>query len=86
MVAGDSQDRLGDVYHPDFSDGRATYFDVYAVNTLQAGSISISSVAAREVAWRMSLESLSRSIPIAGSINIHAYHSELHQHPLFFRR
>ena len=50
MFGGDSQDRPGDVYHPDFSDGRATYFDVSVVNTLQLGSISISSVAAGEVA------------------------------------
>ena len=50
MVGGDSQDRPCDVYSLDFSDLRTTYFDVSQVNTLLAGIISISSVAAGEVA------------------------------------
>ena len=33
-VCNDSQNRLGDVYHPDFSDGQATYFVITVANTL----------------------------------------------------
>ena len=32
---GDHQDRPGDIFHPDFQDGRPAYFDVTVRNTLQ---------------------------------------------------
>lgn len=48
-ICGDSLDRPGDIFHWDFNDGRATYFDVSVTNTLQPGSISLASNAAGEV-------------------------------------
>ncbi len=48
-ICGDSQDRPGDIFHPDFTDGRPTYFDVSVTNTLQSGSIAIASIAAGSV-------------------------------------
>ena len=45
-----THDRLGDVCHRDFFNGRVTYFDVSVVNTFQACSVNISFVATGEVA------------------------------------
>ena len=33
-ISGDSSDRPGDIYHPDFSDGKLTYFDLSVCNSL----------------------------------------------------
>lgn len=37
---GDSQTRPGDVFHPDYSDGRPTFFDLSVRNTLQLATIN----------------------------------------------
>ena len=34
-LCGDSNARLGDVYHPDFERGRPTYFDITVKNSFQ---------------------------------------------------
>ena len=39
----ESHQRPGDVLHPDFKDGKPTYFDVSVVNPLQPGNINDSS-------------------------------------------
>lgn len=43
-----STDRPGDIYHPDYTDGRQTYFDLSVTNTLQPGTINSSSNIAGE--------------------------------------
>ena len=42
--AGDHQDRPGDIFHPDFRDGRAAYFDVTVRNTLQPAFLAEAAV------------------------------------------
>ncbi len=42
-IFGDSQDKSGDVYHPDFAEGKPTYFDLSVSNTLQPSTINKSS-------------------------------------------
>lgn len=42
-ISGDCRDRPGDVYHPDFSEGKPTFFDISVRSSLQASSISQSS-------------------------------------------
>lgn len=39
-ISGDSHDRPGDIYHPDFANGRPTYFDISIANSLQPSKIS----------------------------------------------
>ncbi len=55
-ISGDSQDRPGDILHPNFVDGRATFFDVSVTSTLQPGNLnralSNAGVAAREAEMR----------------------------------
>ena len=36
--------RPGDIFHPDFADGRPTYFDISVRNTLQPGNLNHASV------------------------------------------
>ena len=45
-VSGDNQSRPGDLYHPDFCQGRPAFFDVSVRNTLSPSIISHSSVSA----------------------------------------
>lgn len=40
-IFGDSQDRPGDIFHPDFMDSMPTYFDVSVCNTLQSSCTSL---------------------------------------------
>ena len=40
----ESGDRPGDIYHPDFADGRSSYFDISVRNSLQPGNLNRSSV------------------------------------------
>ena len=39
-VSGDSGTRPGDIYHPDFDNGRPTFFDVSICSSLQPGNIT----------------------------------------------
>ena len=39
-IWGDNRDRPGDIFHPDFDDGRPTYFDISARHTLQPGNLN----------------------------------------------
>lgn len=48
-IQGDSQDRPGDIFHPDFSSGNPTYFDVSIRNTLQSSRFHVSSTSAGAV-------------------------------------
>ncbi len=50
MVIGDIQIRPGDVFHPDFSDGRPTYFDISVRHTMQSSSINVASMTAGSAA------------------------------------
>ena len=43
-IWGDSRDRPGDIFHPDFDDGRPTYFDISVRHTLQPGNLNRASV------------------------------------------
>ena len=45
-VAGDSQRRPGDVHHPDFLDGRPTFFDISVRNSLQPNHLNEASTSA----------------------------------------
>ena len=44
--SGNSQSRPGDIYHPDYTDGKPTFFDVSVRNTLQASTINHASTTA----------------------------------------
>ena len=48
----DSRQRPGDIFHPDFHDGKPTYFDISVVNPLQPGSINEASRSAGVAAAR----------------------------------
>ena len=39
-IWGDNRDRPGDIFHPDFDDGRPTYFDISVRHTLQPGNLN----------------------------------------------
>ena len=43
-IWGESGDHPGDIYHPDFANGRSAYFDISVRNTLQPGNLNRSSV------------------------------------------
>ena len=45
-ITGDCHDRPGDIYHPDFSNGKPSFFDISVRSSLQASSISQSSITA----------------------------------------
>ena len=45
-ISGDTQIRPGDIYHPDFSHGQPTYFDLSVKNTFQLSSINQASTSA----------------------------------------
>ena len=45
-VSGDSQDQPGDICHPDFSDGRSTFFDISIRDTLHPEHTNEASVSA----------------------------------------
>ena len=45
-LSGASQDRPGDIFHPDFLNGKPTYFDLTVRNSLQPGIINLSSISA----------------------------------------
>ena len=53
--------RPGDVFHPDFQQGRPAYFDIMIRNSLQSSYISMSAREAGAAAWR---ENLRRTIDI----------------------
>ena len=43
-ITGDRQDRPGDIYHPDFSNGKPLFFDISVQSSLQASFISQCSI------------------------------------------
>ena len=45
-ITGDSHDRPGDIYHPDFSNGKPSFFDISVQSFLEASFISQSSITA----------------------------------------
>lgn len=45
-ISGDSKTRPGDVYHPDFTDGHPTFFDVSVCSTLQPNHVNKASTTA----------------------------------------
>ena len=49
-VSGDNQSHPGDLYHPDFCQGRPTFFDISVRNTLSPSISSRASVSARAAA------------------------------------
>ncbi len=49
-TGGPSNTRPGDVYHPDFDNGKPAFFDVSICNTLQPGKISTAAVSAGAIA------------------------------------
>ena len=48
----DSRQQPGDIFHPDFQDGKPTYFDISVVDPLQPGSINEASHSAGVAAAR----------------------------------
>ena len=49
-VSGDTNHRPGDIHHPDFCNGRPTFFDISIRNTMKPDNIASASIAAGSAA------------------------------------
>ena len=67
-AGGSSNTRPGDVYHPDFDNGKPSFFDVSVCNTLQPGKISTAAVNAGAIVGQGEISKDNKHLPAIEAI------------------